>query len=40
MPFLLPSAFCSSEFILVVIIVQVFILNDVQFDGIEADDLE
>ena len=36
----LPSAFCFSEFILVVIIVQVFILNDIQLDGIEADDLE
>jgi hypothetical protein len=39
--FLLPTVFCLSEFIvIVVVIVQIFFLNDIQFDRIEADDLK
>jgi len=37
---LLPSAFCSSELVFVLIIVEIVFFNDVQLDWIESDYLK
>lgn len=36
----LPTAFCSSEIILIVVIVKRFFLDEVQFYRIEADEFQ
>lgn len=37
---LLPTAFCFSVLVVVIVIVERFLFDDIQLDGIQADDFQ